>query len=82
VNVNLGHNSCLVRRSAEEDKSIGAGLDLGAVFTHEAGHYVGLGHTPNTTECEAQTMYPSVKAGDDTKQSLGIGDENGIERLY
>ena len=56
-------------------------LDLGAVFTHEAGHYVGLGHTNQTTECAEQTMYPSLSSGDASKQSLGVGDIAGIEDL-
>jgi hypothetical protein len=60
----------------------GQQLDLGAVFVHEAGHYVGLGHTDQTTLCEQQTMYPSLSYGDDVKQTLGIGDRTGLENLY
>ena len=60
----------------------GQQLDLGAVFIHEAGHYVGLGHTDQTTLCEQQTMYPSLSRGDDSKRTLGIGDRTGAETLY
>lgn len=66
----------------EGDGTIGGGeLDLTAVFIHEAGHYVGMGHTEDPG-CEAETMYPSLVAGDDTKQSLGDGDIAGVEDLY
>ena len=66
----------------EGDGTIGADqLDLAAVFAHEAGHYVGLGHT-DATGCEAQTMYPSLSSGDDTKQSLDVGDTAGVIDLY
>ena len=59
-----------------------AQLDLGAVFRHEAGHYIGLGHTNQTTECAEQTMYPSLASGDASKQSLGVGDIAGVEDLH
>ena len=57
-------------------------LDLGAVFTHEGGHYVGLGHTDETALCEGETMYPSLASGDGTKQGLGDGDVAGVVDLH
>lgn len=57
-------------------------LDLAAVFVHEAGHWVGLGHTDTTAACEAQTMFPSLSTGDDRKQSLDLGDISGVIDLY
>ena len=57
-------------------------LDLKGVITHEVGHYVGLGHTDTSTLCAAETMYPSIGAGDSSRQSLGLGDRAGINRLY
>ena len=56
-------------------------LDLGAVFTHEAGHYVGLGHTDTTPTCADETMYPSL-GSEGTKRSLGDGDKAGRNALY
>jgi hypothetical protein len=48
------------------------------VFTHEAGHWVGMGHTDTTELCVDQTMYPSISSGDSTKRLLGEGDIAGI----
>ncbi len=64
-----------------------AGIDTGdidfwSVFTHEAGHWVGMGHTKTTDLCNDQTMYPSIGAGDSSKRVLGVGDTTGISALY
>jgi hypothetical protein len=57
-------------------------IDFWSVFTHEAGHWVGMGHTDTETWCEEQTMYPSISRGDSDKRSLGVGDTAGILSLY
>jgi hypothetical protein len=59
-----------------------AEIDFWGVFTHEAGHWVGMGHTDRVTECEQQTMYPSVGYGDVSKRTIEVGDEAGIFGLY
>ena len=57
-------------------------IDFWSVFTHEAGHWVGMGHTDTETWCEEQTMYPSISNGDSTKRILGDGDIAGVSALY
>lgn len=53
--------------------------DLKGVMTHERGHTFGLGHA---TGDPALTMYPSVRACDFTKSTLGRGDLLGLLRIY
>jgi hypothetical protein len=60
----------------------GAGMDFWGVFTHEAGHWVGMGHTKTTDLCNEQTMYPSIGAGDSSKRTLEEGDTTGVSALY
>jgi hypothetical protein len=65
------------------DGSIGKEqYDFWSVFTHEAGHWVGMGHTDTTELCLKQTMYPSISAEDSTKRVLGDGDIAGVSSLY
>ena len=62
---------------------IGRGqVDFWSVFAHEAGHWVGMGHTDTTELCEEQTMYPSISSGDSDKRVLGDGDAAGVLALY
>lgn len=56
-------------------------FDLDTVVLHEAGHWVGLGHTSTTTDCAAQVMYPYVSRGD-VNTTPGLGDIAGIVALY
>jgi hypothetical protein len=56
------------------------GFDLDTVVLHEAGHWVGLGHTNTTTECGAQVMFPYVSP--EQVKTLGVGDIAGIRALY
>ena len=60
----------------------GAGMDFWGVFAHEAGHWVGMGHTETTDLCIEQTMYPSIGAGDSSKRTLEEGDTTGVSALY
>ncbi len=53
--------------------------DLRGVMTHERGHTFGLGHT---TRDAGQTMYPSVRACDFSKSTLGRGDLTGLFKIY
>jgi hypothetical protein len=57
-------------------------IDFWSVFTHEAGHWVGMGHTDTTELCAEQTMYPSISRDDSTKRDLGDGDTTGVKALY
>ena len=54
-------------------------FDLQGVMTHERGHTYGLGHT---TADQGLTMYPSVRACDFSKRTLGRGDLLGLFRIY
>ena len=62
--------------------AIGSGIDFWGVFTHEAGHWGGMGHTKTTDLCNEQTTYPYISAGDLSKRSLEVGDAAGIYALY
>ncbi len=53
----------------------GGTVNTYSIVLHEAGHYYGLGHTPDTNA----TMYFAYQGGID---SLGMDDENGICALY
>jgi len=57
-------------------------IDFWSVFTHEAGHWVGMGHTDTTDLCLDQTMYPSINSYDSSKRALGVGDIAGVSSLY
>ena len=61
---------------------VGGQIDFWSVFAHEAGHWVGMGHTDTTELCTEQTMYPSISSGDSDKRVLGVGDEAGVLALY
>ena len=56
-------------------------FDLDTVVLHEAGHWVGLGHTNTTNDCGGQVMYPTVGTGE-VRTELGAGDRAGILALY
>ncbi len=61
-----------------EDGARGKWYDIQDVATHEAGHVVGLGHTPFNDE----TMYFSAASKETKKRSLELGDIAGAVSLY
>jgi Matrixin len=65
---------------ADDPGAVSGAFDIRTVVTHEAGHWVGMGHAPTTTTCTDQLMYPSVSTN--TAKGLGVGDEAGIKALY
>lgn len=55
--------------------------DLQGVMTHERGHTFGLGHVSGTGD-QGLTMYPSIRACDFSKRTLGKGDLLGLFHIY
>ncbi len=55
-----------------------ASIDLENVVTHEAGHFIGLGHVSD----EAATMYASTGPGDVSRRSLEADDVAGLCDVY
>jgi hypothetical protein len=53
-------------------------IDLLSTATHEAGHFIGLGHSP----LEAATMYYSASRGETDKRSLDDDDVAGLCEIY
>jgi len=56
--------------------------DLQGVMTHERGHTYGLGHPAAVSANGGLTMYPSVRACDFSKRTLGRGDLLGLFHIY
>lgn len=56
----------------------GAGFDLQAVVTHEAGHFFGLAHSPDPES----TMYESYEEGMGGQRTLATDDIAGICATY
>lgn len=55
-------------------------MDFDNIFTHEAGHAVGLGHPSDT--CTDETMFRFAGEGETKKRSLNQGDIAGVVNLY
>ena len=54
------------------------GYDLQAILTHEAGHFLGLAHSPDATA----TMFPRYLAGSTSLRSLAADDVAGACAAY
>jgi len=55
--------------------------DIRNIMTHEAGHWIMLGDLYNSRDSEL-TMYGYGATGELKKDTLGYGDELGVERVY
>lgn len=55
--------------------------DLQNIFTHEFGHWLQLGDLYNSRDFEL-TMYGYGATGETKKQTLGLGDTLGVQKIY
>ncbi len=53
-------------------------MDVQNTVTHEAGHFIGLGHTP----VSGATMFASAARGETSKRSLAQDDIDGVCAIY
>ena len=53
-------------------------IDIENTVTHEAGHSIGLDHSPDPTA----TMYATAPVGETSKRLIGTDDRNGICAIY
>lgn len=58
--------------------SAGGETDVQSIAAHEAGHYLGLGHT-NVTDA---TMFATVDQGETSKRTLDADDIAGAQHIY
>jgi hypothetical protein len=56
----------------------GGETDVASIAAHEAGHYLGLGHTNES----AATMFATVQQGETSKRSLHADDIAGAQYIY
>jgi hypothetical protein len=63
---------------ATGDTVANGGYDLQSIITHEAGHFLGLAHSPDT----AATMYAQYTPGSTSKRILADDDMTGICAIY
>jgi hypothetical protein len=56
--------------------------DIQNIMTHEAGHWLMLGDLYNTIKDSELTMYGYGAKGELKKDTLGYGDELGVEAVY
>jgi hypothetical protein len=60
---------------------VATAFDVQNVATHEAGHTLSLNDLYMNEACEL-TMYGYASIGETKKQSLGLGDINGVQYIY
>jgi hypothetical protein len=73
INETLGAISICENENCERDE-----VDLENVITHEAGHFLGLGHSG----VDGSTMFASADAGETIKRTLEADDIAGICSIY
>jgi hypothetical protein len=67
------------RADARWDDEDDETFDLQNSLTHEAGHFLGLAHSPDHPEA---TMFPSTTPGELSKRHLAADDTDGLDYLY
>jgi hypothetical protein len=75
IQINLSHGEPLAICG---DKCNAATIDLQNVLTHEAGHFLGLAHSPD----KAATMYGDAEIAELIKRNLDLDDVRGICAIY
>ena len=60
---------------------VATAFDVQNVATHEAGHTLSLNDL-YVAEASELTMYGYASMGETKKQSLGLGDINGVQYIY
>jgi hypothetical protein len=63
------------------DTGVSGTYDIQDIMTHEAGHWIMLGDLYSSRD-RLLTMYGYGATGELTKDTLGYGDELGVERVY
>ncbi|HEX7477148.1 MAG TPA: matrixin family metalloprotease [Polyangiales bacterium] len=72
LNETLGTLAICKQRCAQAE------VDLQNIITHEAGHFLGLGHSQERTAC----MFGQALVGETSKRFLSLDDETGICATY
>lgn len=76
IQINLSHDEPVT--ICGDTTCAAASVDLQNVLTHEAGHFLGLSHSPDRDA----TMYGDAKIAEIIKRDLGSDDESGICAIY
>jgi hypothetical protein len=76
-----GATSILARYTDPTNPNLPAKYDIRDIMTHEAGHWIMLNDLYNSRDSEL-TMYGYGSTGELKKDTLGYGDELGVEYVY